>query len=89
MLHSNTQKGNATDTSFLRKYKVKGSLIFAVKEAGFGGVSARTRAHTPKSGYPPREFSKSQVKAIVRKIAIRYNKIVIVQQKGESHGQSD
>ncbi|HJW90858.1 MAG TPA: hypothetical protein VJ436_09500, partial [Anaerolineales bacterium] len=27
-----------------------------MKWARFGGVSVRTHAHTPKSGYPPRQF---------------------------------
>jgi len=36
-----------------------GSLGIRVKRARFGGVSARTRAHTPKSGYPPRKCPKS------------------------------
>jgi hypothetical protein len=36
-----------------------GSPAFAVKEAGIGGVSVHTHAHTPKSGYIPPKFLKS------------------------------
>jgi hypothetical protein len=36
-----------------------GSPAFAVKEAGIGGVSVHTHAHTPNSGYLPRKFLKS------------------------------
>jgi hypothetical protein len=36
-----------------------GSLIFAVKEAAYWGVSARTRAHTPICGCLSREFLKN------------------------------
>jgi hypothetical protein len=33
---------------------------FPWESAGFGGVSVRPHAHTPKSGYQPRQFLKSQ-----------------------------
>ena len=39
---------------------ILGSLGFPVEVSGFGGVSVRTHAHTPKSGVPPRQFLKSQ-----------------------------
>lgn len=37
-----------------------GSLGFAVKEAGLGGVSARTRVHTPKPGFRSPKFPKER-----------------------------
>ena len=38
-----------------------GSPGFAVKKAGFWGVSVHTHTYTPKSGYPPRKFPKNLI----------------------------
>jgi hypothetical protein len=51
-----TLVANCTIRSFMVESMKIGSLGFGVKGSGFGGVSVRTHAHTPKSGYPPRKF---------------------------------
>ena len=46
---------------FQSSNNINGSPGFTVKRSGFGGVSVRMHAHTPKSGYLPRRFPKSHI----------------------------
>jgi len=53
---------NDNTKSGLQRSNFRGSRGFAVKGAGFGGGSgAKGATLTPKSGYLPRKFPKSQV----------------------------